>query len=235
MSPETSNEALKVKSMPQGDRQDAAGTCGGPPLLCPIHSAYPNLHTGTKTCDNNCKDIRRVKDHLKKRHRCDCPGRPANCQNLLHVGPTKLKELSTIRRLPGETPGEQWARIYKIICPGQKEILAPYVPSASDLKAIARAPPPGFVKKLAKSLQDAKHGDIDGIHLLLAQVPLFIDLVCQGGAYPDSHSTVHHTSSNTRVSATHNSMHGSGAAEHQEPMEDDVDWDKFVMSPDGTW
>lgn len=61
MSSETSDEAMKVQSTPQGDRQDAGGARNGCQLLCPIQSAHPHLRTGTKTCDNNCKDIRRVK------------------------------------------------------------------------------------------------------------------------------------------------------------------------------
>ncbi|KAH8666158.1 hypothetical protein BGZ61DRAFT_538349 [Ilyonectria robusta] len=251
MSSGASDDAMNVQSTPQGNRQDAGGARNGCQLLCPIRSAHPNLRTGTKTCDNNCKDIRRVKycrpfsrvsntyltreydrDHLKLRHRCTCPGEPTSCADPSHIGPEQLKKLCKTRRGRHETPGKQWVRIYKIIHPNQNYIPAPYVPSVSDLEAIARAPPPDFVKELAKRLQSAGDGSSGEIHLFLSKVPHFLDLVCLTGAYPDSQSVIPHSLDDTSVSAP---MEEFGASEHQEAMDDRLAWDDFfIPQPDDT-
>lgn len=230
MSSEASDDAMNVQSTPQstppGNRQNAGGARNGCQLLCPIKSAHPNLRTGTKTCDNNCKDIRRVKDHLKLRHRCTCPGAPTSCPDPSHIGPEKLKKLCKTRRRRHETPGKQWVRIFKIIHPNQNHIPAPYVPSVSDLEAIARAPPPDFVKNLAKRLQSAGDGSFGEIHLFLAKVPHFLDLVCLTGAYPDSQSVIPHSLDDTGVSTP---MEEFGASGHQEAMDDRLAWEDFLV------
>ncbi|KAK5658284.1 hypothetical protein OQA88_2259 [Cercophora sp. LCS_1] len=180
---ESANAQEELDQAPEANLDDTFGR-----LACPFLQRFPDEQM-PKTCSNGSRDIRHVKEHLKKHHKCGCSrsGRAAACRNRLHIATDQLNIIYKGRRRPGETSGNQWVRIFEQLFPYAAPIPAAYLmPTTEHLVAVARTPPPGFSEFFAEKLSGLLVADSSGGNaaLFFRQFQVFLDAVKSWGSNP---------------------------------------------------
>ncbi|KAK4454269.1 hypothetical protein QBC34DRAFT_375442 [Podospora aff. communis PSN243] len=149
-------------------------------LACPFLEEFQLAEH--KTCGNGSKDVKHLKEHLKKHH--DCTGKNCStpCEERLHMTPEQLDEVVRHTHLQGESIREQWLRLYRAIFPGTEGTPAPCTPTIQQVVWLCQ---PGdhlavFLEQFSRACGNKQQAE-----QFLKNLPSFVTLLRHAGVFSD--------------------------------------------------